>query len=96
MPCPREGGLDNADYPCEPPSPGADSRENAQLELCRIQAEVTCAARAEHVPCCAPLELISFTCDTRPRPRPSGSTSTGVRVLSVRAALRADLREWNS
>ena len=26
IPCPREGGLDNAGYPCEPPSPHADSK----------------------------------------------------------------------
>jgi hypothetical protein len=26
IPCPREGGLDKAGYPCEPPAPGAASK----------------------------------------------------------------------
>jgi hypothetical protein len=26
MPCPREGGLDKAGYPCEPPTPSADPK----------------------------------------------------------------------
>ncbi len=26
VPCPREGGLDKAGYPCEPPAPSADPK----------------------------------------------------------------------
>jgi hypothetical protein len=26
IPCPREGGLDKAGYPCEPPNPSADPK----------------------------------------------------------------------